>query len=215
MDYKEMLSKIADIVGIKSTELSADLYAKLDNGDIISAVAWRVGQPIFSVSQSGKSPMADGEYMAIIPTNDNGESVYKLVVSGGSISQIDLQNNVKMSEEIVETTEEVVEMAVDPNAPAPEAPQPTAPEEKMAALEQMVSELLQRVAALEAEDAAEGPEDMMPESDSMDMEKEMAMSAQKKFTGAPVDNPKVDMGIKTQGGDTTMNNVWKRMNNFK
>lgn len=202
MDYKEILNRITDILGI---ELSSDLYAKLENGDIISAVAWRVGQPVFSVSQSGKSKLADGEYTAIIPTNDNGQSVYKLLVKDGSIAQIDLQNNVKMSEEL-ENQVELAEPA--PIEPAPADAQPSQSlEEKMMAMEQIISDLVARIGALEAEDVAEGPE----MEDGMDMKKEMEMSAQKKFTGAPVENQKLDVIVKSQGGDSTMSNVWKRM----
>lgn len=97
MDSKNILNKIMTMLSIdKTVNLSSgDLYGKLEDGTIIVAHLFEVGQPLFVVTEDGRRVAApDGDHVAYLATQ-NGSKRYLVQVKDSEITRLELADNHK------------------------------------------------------------------------------------------------------------------------
>jgi hypothetical protein len=206
MNAKEILNKVAQIVGVELASMGSKQYAKLADGGVISANAFQNGNIV--LQGDGPSALGDGEYEVSVD-GENGAQLYKLVINSGMISQFELlpKPATKMSTE--ETKTEEVMVALEEEKIVEPAKDEVKDETKMS-VEDMVAALESRLKALE--DKMAGAEvEIEPE-----MKKEEKMGKQKKFNAAPVEEKKANP-IMTNANKSrnTIDSVWEKMSNFK
>jgi len=204
MNAKEILKKVAEIVGVEMSSMGSKQYAKLADGGVISANAFQNGNIV--LQGDGPSALGDGEYEVMVD-GENGAQLYKLVINSGLISQFELlpkKGEQKMSEEIK------TEVALEEEKIMEPAKDEVKEEAKMS-VEDMVAALESRLKALEDKMAGAEVEIEEPE-----MKKEEKMSKQKKFNAAPVEEKKSNpITTNLNKSRTTIDSVWDKMNNFK
>lgn len=213
MNAKDVLQKVMTLLNVEHrVSLAAqgsDTAFKFSDGAEGSGIL-EVGQPIFK----GKVACSDGEYEAVVPTQ-NGPKNYKLVVANGVIAQFELLPNPgeqKMSEET--KVEEVVETNLSTEAtPATEVVETILAEDPMAALDARVKALEDAITKLLGEEATEpahqGPPAMAP---GVEMSAEKSSKA-KPFTGAPKEEAKIAALVNQSKGTNTIDRVFARMSN--
>jgi hypothetical protein len=214
MKAKEILSKIADIVGVELASMGSKVYAKLEDGSLVSSNAFENGNVV--LVGDGNSSLADGEYEVYVD-GEAGAKLYKLVIEKGLISQFELlpkKGEQKMSEQTKNTNEQVKLEEVD------EVKEPVNPmdeekkEQEKMSVEDSIASIEARIKVLEeylkADKADEKDEDEM-----MGKNKEEKMSKAKKFNGAPVEEAKAKPIVNQTKSSNTIDKVWERMAAFK
>jgi hypothetical protein len=210
MNAKDVLQKVMTLLNVEHrVSLAAqgsDTAFKFSDGAEGSGIL-EVGQPIFK----GKVACSDGEYEAVVPTQ-NGPKNYKLVVANGVIAQFELLPNPgeqKMSEET--KVEEVVETNLSTEAtPATEAVETILAEDPMAALDARVKALEDAIAKLVGHEAQ--PEEAPAMAPGVEMSAEKSSKA-KPFTGAPKEEAKIAALVNQSKGTNTIDRVFARMSN--
>jgi hypothetical protein len=98
MDSKNILNKIMTMLSIDKSPVSlssGDLYGKLEDGTIIVAHVYEVGQPLFVVTEEGRRVAApDGDHVAYLATQ-NGSKRYLIQVKDSEITRLELADNHK------------------------------------------------------------------------------------------------------------------------
>jgi hypothetical protein len=92
MNATNTLSKIMGLLGIeKNVNLSGDVYAKLENGDIVASDFFQVGAVLFKIDESGaKKKVSDGDYKMFTPGNQtDGPTAYIVKVKDSVIDTMD------------------------------------------------------------------------------------------------------------------------------
>jgi hypothetical protein len=207
MNAKEILKKVAEIVGVEMSSMGSKQYAKLADGGVISANQFTNGNIV--LQGDGPSALSDGEYEVSVD-GENGAQLYKLVINSGMISQFELlpkKGEQKMSTEEIKT-EDVVALEEEKIM---EPVKDEVKEETKMAIEDVVAALESRLKALE--DKLAGAE---VEVEEPEMKKEEKMGKQKKFNAAPVEEKKSNP-IMTNANKSrnTIDSVWDKMSNFK
>ena len=234
MDSQSILNKVMALIGAeKSVKLSGDEYGKLEDGPVVVTDAFQVGNTLMVMDEDGnRTPAPDADHIIYLPTA-NGQKRFFITTKDGIMTSIHLEDNhngkpVNASKQDSQMKKELnlQEVEVEKNA-GPEADttvydekdvvkkeeEMASEEQRLDSLEEQVNQLRVDIAQLfEAVKGLDKKEDIKEPEMEEDMKKQM-MSAPKKFTGAPVEEP-VKLGAllqkKTQD---TQSRVFARMMN--
>lgn len=234
MDSQSILNKVMALIGAeKSVKLSGDEYGKLEDGPVVVTDAFQVGNTLMVIDEDGnRTPAPDADHIIYLPTA-NGQKRFFITTKDGIMTSIHLEDNhngkpvnaskqdSQMKKEL--NLQEIDEVKVEgPSADTEikDEKDVVKKEEEMASEEQRIDSLEEQVNQLrvdiaqlfEAIKGLDKKEDIQEPEMEEDMKKQM-MSAPKKFTGAPVEEP-VKLGAliqkKTQD---TQSRVFARMMN--
>jgi hypothetical protein len=217
-------------------------FGKLENGSPVMTDYFDLGHVLFVIGEDGsKTAAPDADHIINLPVGlAGGQKRYFITTKDGIITSMNLEDNfgakktnVNFAAETTETKMENTELAVDEvkvDGPAPEMEKDekdmVEKEEKMAegdsarldSLEEQVNQLRVDIAQMfellkkKSGDDSDDSEDMK----KMEMSAQPAPKAEKKFTGAPVEE-KVNLGglVKGKNNGSTTASVLARMANSR
>ena len=152
MNAKNVLNKIITLLSKDETKLAE---AKLVDGTVVESPSFDVDQPLEVVTEEGKVPAPDGEHELVLRDESGNEILIKVTTEGGVIvarENVDITERVEDAvEELAEETEEVAPLTEDDDMMTKLSYRIDELEKKIAQMEQVKEEVVDRSAEIDEE----------------------------------------------------------------
>ena len=152
MNAKHVLNKIITLLSKDETKLAE---AKLVDGTVVESPSFDVDQPLEVVTEEGKVPAPDGEHELVLRDESGNEILIKVTTEGGVIvarENVDITERVEDAvEELAEETEEVAPLTEDDDMMTKLSYRIDELEKKIAQMEQVKEEVVDRSAEIDEE----------------------------------------------------------------
>ena len=152
MNAKNVLNKIITLLSKDETKMAE---AKLVDGTVVESPSFDVDQPLEVVTEEGKVPAPDGEHELVLRDESGNEILIKVTTEGGVIvarENVDITERVEDAvEELAEETEEVAPLTEDDDMMTKLSYRIDEFEKKIAQMEQVKEEVVDRSAEIDEE----------------------------------------------------------------
>ena len=152
MNAKNVLNKIITLLSKDETKMAE---AKLVDGTVVESPSFDVDQPLEVVTEEGKVPAPDGEHELVLRDESGNEILIKVTTEGGVIvarENVDITERVEDAvEELAEETEEVAPLTEDDDMMTKLSYRIDELEKKIAQMEQVKEEVVDRSAEIDEE----------------------------------------------------------------
>ena len=152
MNAKNVLNKIITLLSKDETKMAE---AKLVDGTVVESPSFDVDQPLEVVTEEGKVPAPDGEHELVLTDESGNEILIKVTTEGGVIvarENVDITERVEDAvEELAEETEEVAPLTEDDDMMTKLSYRIDELEKKIAQMEQVKEEVVDRSAEIDEE----------------------------------------------------------------
>ena len=152
MNAKHVLNKIITLLSKDETKMAE---AKLVDGTVVESPSFDVDQPLEVVTEEGKVPAPDGEHELVLRDESGNEILIKVTTEGGVIvarENVDITERVEDAvEELAEETEEVAPLTEDDDMMTKLSYRIDELEKKIAQMEQVKEEVVDRSAEIDEE----------------------------------------------------------------